>query len=228
MPPPTPPAEQPGSEGGLTGWVAGVIDRLGEAGVALLVALETVVPPIPSELVLAMAGYLAAMGRLNVVLVVLAATAGALAGALFFHWLGARLGRERLRRWLDRIPLVDPADLDRADRWFDRYGGRAVLFGRMIPVVRSLVSLPAGACRMPLRRFTVLTAAGSGAWNCLLVGGGYALGTRWQTVERYAHWFDLALLALFGGLAAAWVVRKLRGRRAAGRPTEPDTRRAPH
>lgn len=198
--------------GGLTGWVAGVIDRLGETGVGLLVALESVVPPIPSEMVLAMAGYLAGEGRVNAVLVVVAATAGSVVSALLLYALGRAAGEDRLRRWLDRLPLVDAEQLDRADRWFARYGQPAVLFGRMVPVVRSLVSIPAGASRMPPVRFAALTAAGSGAWNALFVGVGYALGSQWQQVERYGRWFDAAILAVFAAMIGLWVTRRLRAR----------------
>ncbi|MEV0428402.1 DedA family protein [Micromonospora sp. NPDC050495] len=199
---------------GLTGWVADVIGSLGAVGVALLVALESIIPPIPSEVVLAMAGYLAAEGRFPVVLIVLAATAGSLLGALVLYWLGAALGEERLKRWLDHIPLVDREDLEKADRWFERHGRWAVLIGRLVPVVRSLVSVPAGANRLPIGEFVLLTTIGSGVWNALIVGLGYALGSRWQEVDRYSHWFNYAILAAFVLMTVSWVVRKLRRRRA--------------
>lgn len=199
---------------GLTGWVADVIGSLGAVGVALLVAMESIIPPIPSEVVLAMAGYLAAEGRFPVVLIVLAATAGSLIGALVLYWLGAALGEERLKRWLDRIPLVDREDLEKADRWFERHGRWAVLVGRLVPVVRSLVSVPAGAERMPLGEFVLLTTIGSGVWNALIVGLGYALGSRWQEVDRYSHWFNYAILAAFVLMTVSWVVKKVRRRRA--------------
>lgn len=202
----------PTNLGGLTGWIAGVIDAMGLPGVGLLVALENLIPPVPSELVLAMAGYLAGEGRMNVVLVVLSATAGSVLGALLLYWLGAALGEDRLRRWLDRIPLVDSDDLDRADRWFERYGSWAVLFGRMIPVVRSLVSIPAGADHMPAGRFLALTTLGSGIWNTIFVGLGYTLGSRWQSIDRYASYFDYGLLAIFVAMIGLWAGRKLRRR----------------
>lgn len=198
---------------GLTGWVASVIDSLGAVGVTLLVALESIIPPIPSEIVLAMAGYLAAEGRFSVVLIVLAATAGSLLGALVLYRLGAALGEERLKRWLDHIPLVDREDLEKADRWFERHGRWAVLFGRVVPVVRSLVSVPAGANRMPLGEFVLLTAIGSGVWNALVVGLGFALGSRWQEVDRYSHWFNYAIFAIFAVMATSWAVKKVRRRR---------------
>jgi membrane protein DedA with SNARE-associated domain len=200
--------------GGLTGWIAGVIDSLGEFGVGLLVALENLVPPVPSELVLTMARYLAGDGRMNVVLVVVAATIGSVVGALILYWLGRVVGEERLRRWLDRIPLVDADDLDQADRWFERHAWSAVLFGRMVPVVRSLVSIPAGANHMPVGRFLTFTAIGSGVWNSLFVGAGFALGTQWEQVDRYARWFDYAILAFFVVAITWWVVKKVRKRRS--------------
>ena len=125
-------------------------------------ALESIVPPIPSEIVLAIAGFLAHEGKFNVFLVVLAATVGSLVGALVLYWLGAALGEERLKRWLDHIPLVDSDDLEKADRWFERHGRWAVLIGRVVPVVRSLVSVPAGANRMPLGEFILLTTSAAG------------------------------------------------------------------
>ncbi|MFF5175531.1 DedA family protein [Micromonospora sp. NPDC000089] len=199
---------------GLTGWVASVIDSLGAVGVALLVALESIVPPIPSEIVLALAGYLSAEGRFNVVVIVLAATVGSLVGALVLYWLGAALGEERLKRWLDHIPLVDRDDLEQADRWFERHGRWAVLIGRVVPVVRSLVSVPAGANRMPLGEFVLLTTLGSGVWNTLIVGLGYVLGSRWQQVEQYSNWFNYAIFAVFAFMIGSWVLKKVRKRRA--------------
>jgi membrane protein DedA with SNARE-associated domain len=202
-----------GNLGGLTGWVASVIDSLGEIGVGLLVALENLIPPIPSEIVLSMAGYLASAGRVNLVLVWITATLGALGGAVALYWLGRGLGEERLKHWLDRIPLVDADDLNRADRWFEKHERAAVLFGRCAPVVRSLVSIPAGANRMPIGQFVLCTTIGSGVWNALFIGAGYALGSRWGDVEQYAQWFDYAIMAFFAVAIGSWVVKKVRKRR---------------
>jgi membrane protein DedA with SNARE-associated domain len=202
---------------GMSGWVASVIEALGELGVGLLVALENIVPPIPSEIVLSLAGYLASAGRVGLALVFLAATAGSVIGALALYWLGYALGEERLRRWLDRIPLVDAEDLDTADRWFAKHEKSAVLLGRCAPVVRSLVSIPAGANHMRLGLFTLFTAIGSGVWNALFIGGGYALGSRWQRLEEYSHYFDYAIWAFFAIVVGTWIVKKMRKRAAAGR-----------
>ncbi len=201
--------------GGLTGWVAGVIDSLGTAGVGLLVALENLVPPIPSEIVLTLGGFLANQGRMSLPLVIIAATAGSVVGALILYWLGRSLGEDRLKRWLDHIPLVDTDDLEKADKWFERHSNAAVLFGRCVPVVRSLVSIPAGANEMPIGRFVAFTTLGSGVWNTLFVGAGYALGSNWQRVEQYAQWFDYVIYALVAVSVALWVRKKIRKRNRA-------------
>ncbi len=198
---------------GLSGWVASVMESLGEVGVGALTALETVFPPIPSEVVLPLAGFLTRQGGLSLPLVLVAATAGSLVGALLLYGLGAWLGHERATTVLARLPLVDREDVDRASAWFDRHGRAAVFFGRLVPGVRSLVSLPAGATRMPLATFTLFTVAGSLLWNGLLVGAGALLGDRWEQVDQYAGWIDRVFVAALV-LVVGWaVVRRLRARR---------------
>jgi membrane protein DedA with SNARE-associated domain len=137
-------------------------------------------------------------------------------GALALYRLGYALGEDRLRRWLDRIHTVDGADLDKADRWFERHEKSTVLFGRCVPVVRSLVSIPAGANHMRLGRFTGLTALGSLVWNSLFIGAGYGLGSRWEQVEAYSHWLDYAVGALLAGAVLGWIVKKRRRAAAPG------------
>ena len=183
---------------------------LGEIGVGVLTLVENVFPPIPSEVILPLAGYLANRGRLDVVGVLIAATAGSLLGALLLYTLGALLGRDRSKRLLARLPLVDVEDIDRAAGWFDRHGSAAVFFGRLIPGVRSLISLPAGAARMSVLHFTALTLAGSALWNGLLVGAGYALGTQWRVVDRYAGVLDWIVIAVLAAVIGLGVVRRLR------------------
>jgi membrane protein DedA with SNARE-associated domain len=205
-------AESGAQLGGLVGWVLSVVETLGAVGVGLLVALESVFPPIPSEVVLPLAGFLAGQGKLGFAAVLLWATAGSLAGALVLYWLGAALGADRLCRLADKIPLMDGRDVERAESWFARHGVWAVLLGRMVPGVRSLVSIPAGVARMPLWLFTVLTVVGSAVWNALFVGLGYLLGARWTEVGKYS---DVINYVVIGGLAV--VVVGLFARRAARR-----------
>lgn len=200
---------------GLTGLAADVIDAIGEVGVGALTFVESVFPPIPSEPILALGGYLAQRGSMNVVLVVVAATVGAVLGALVLYGLGAWFGEERARRWLTKLPLVVESDFDNAAGWFRRHGHPVVFFGRFIPIVRSLVSLPAGAQRMPLVPFVLLTATGSALWNSLLVGAGYALGTQYEKVEHYMGYLDYLIYAVVAAVLVWFVVRGVRRRRAA-------------
>lgn len=209
--------------GGLTGWVMDIVDRLGEFGVAVLTLLETVFPPIPSEVVLPLAGYLANRGRLDLLAVLIASTAGVLAGALLLYGLGAKLGEERTTALLAKLPLLDLDDLQRASDWFRRHGGTAVFTGRLVPGVRSFISLPAGTSRMSLPKFVLLTTVGSALWNSLLIGAGYALGTQYRLVEQYSSVLDVAAIVavvLAIGLLIRRRVRK-RSRARESRPQRP-------
>jgi membrane protein DedA with SNARE-associated domain len=208
--------------GGLVGWVLDVIEALGAVGVGLLVALESVFPPVPSEVVLPLAGFLAGQGRMSFAAVVAAATAGSLVGALVLYWLGAALGTARLERLAGRVPLMDRRDVRRADAWMARHGSSAVLLGRMVPGVRSLVSIPAGVRRMPLWRFSLLTTVGSAVWNVLFVGLGFLLGEEWTQVGEYS---DLLNYLVIGALALALALvaaRRLRRSRAGLDPLSGD------
>lgn len=195
---------------GLSGWVADVMVALGAAGVGLLTALETIFPPIPSEVVLPLAGYLAERGRMGLLAVVVSATVGGLVGAVALYEVSRRLGQERAAGLVARIPLVDREDVDRAIGWFARHGGASVFFGRLIPGVRSLISLPAGAARMPLGRFIAFTTAGTLVWNVLLIGAGYLLGSQWQQAEQYSSYLNYALYAAMIGVVGWLVVRRAR------------------
>lgn len=200
--------------GGLGGVALDVMDALGEVGLGLLVAIENLFPPIPSEVVLPLAGFLAAQGRLSLPLAVLAATVGSLVGALALYALGRAWGPGRSRRVVAKLPLVDVADLERAEARFERHATAAVLLGRCIPVVRSLVSLPAGAQRMPVLRFAALTTLGSAVWNSVFIGAGYALGAQWERVGGYAELLTWVVVALLMLLLARWVLARIRRRRA--------------
>ena len=199
---------------GLAGLITDIIAALGPIGVGVLVALETVFPPIPSELILPLSGYLASRGRMSLAAVVIGATLGSLAGALALYWAGAALGQKRLRRLAEPTPLVEVDDLERAEGWFDRHGGLAVLIGRVVPVVRSLVSVPAGVERMPLWRFILYTIIGSGVYNLVLIGLGYVLGSRWKTVEQYSNYLNYAIYAAILVAVGLFALKRVRRRRA--------------
>lgn len=191
-----------------------VVDRLGAAGIGLLIFLENVVPPIPSEVILPLGGFRAQAGAMNPIAVWFAATIGALAGALLLYAVGAWLGYERVHRLAGRrwFLLSSQKDLDKGRDLFDRHGGPIVLVGRCIPLVRSLVSIPAGIAGMPLLRFTLLSALGSAVWNAIFVGLGWYMGERWELVERYMAPLSTAVVVI-AVFALGWlVVRRLRSR----------------
>lgn len=200
---------------GLTGWLADLIAAAGEVGVGLLTFLETVVPPIPSEVVLPLAGFLAQTGQLSLTWVIVASTVGSVLGALVFYALGAVLGLERSIRLLSKIPLLDAGDLHHASDWFAAHGRASVFFGRLVPGVRSLISLPAGAQRMPLLAFALLTALGSGVWNTVLVGAGYAFATQWDVVGSWASTVSNVVLGIVVVVFLGVLVRRALERRHA-------------
>nr|WP_294693371.1 DedA family protein [uncultured Friedmanniella sp.] len=198
---------------GILGWAERVIAALGEWGVGLLVMLETVFPPLPSEVILPLAGFLTSQDTISFPLVVLTSTAGAWLGALLLYGVGAKLGLERSIRGLSKLPLVDRDDFERAAAWFHRHGRSSIFFGRLVPGIRSLISLPAGASGMPLAVFSLFTLAGSALWNTVLLGAGAALGSRYATVERYSNVLNYLVWAVVVLLVGWLVVRRVRRRR---------------
>ncbi|MFC4139676.1 DedA family protein [Microbacterium bovistercoris] len=202
--------------GTIAEWAMSLMERLGSVGAGIAVALENLFPPIPSEIILPLAGFTARRGSLVLWEVLLWTTIGSVIGALLLYGLGAWLGPQRLRRIVDRMPLMKVTDVDRAEAWFARHGGKAVFLGRMVPIVRSLISIPAGIERMPLPRFLLLTAGGSAIWNSIFVLAGYFLGANWHLVEQYADLWQYVVIAAVGVAAAAFVVMRLR-ERAQGR-----------
>jgi membrane protein DedA with SNARE-associated domain len=198
----------------VAAWVFSIVDRLGGIGVGLLIFLENLVPPIPSEAILPLAGFRARTGALNVWVAWPAATLGSVLGALALYGLGAWLGYDRLHRLAGRrwFVLTSQKDLDRGERIFASHGGKMVLFGRCVPLIRSVVSIPAGISRMPLPRFLALTAIGSGVWNALFIGLGWILGEHWDRVQGWLGPVSYVLLGL-AVVGLLWLaVRKARER----------------
>ncbi|WP_371404257.1 DedA family protein [Kribbella sp. NBC_00662] len=198
--------------GGVAGWAIELMERMGAAGAGLAVALENLFPPLPSEVILPLAGFAAARGDLGLVSAILFTTLGSVVGALALYGVGGTLGRDRTRAIAGKLPLVKVADIDKAEEWFLRHGPKAVLIGRLVPVVRSLISVPAGVERMRVALFLPLTAVGSLVWNSLLILAGYQLGERWHLVESSVGVFQKVVIA--GAVAAVvwFVVVKLHGR----------------
>jgi len=215
--------------GDLANWVQDVINQFGYLGVALLVVIENVFPPIPSEIVLPFAGFVAQQGAsavnatadaaqsdTTVVGMMIAATVGSVVGALILYFVSAAIGPERLRGIVERFGKwfgVKSSDLVRAEEWFDRRSSAAVLVGRCVPLIRSIVSIPAGFRRMKLTSFVVLTAIGSAVWNIALIGAGAVLGDQWERVGEYVGVFQWLVIAAVLLLLVRFVVSRLKNRR---------------
>ncbi|MFI6157657.1 DedA family protein [Kitasatospora sp. NPDC051170] len=201
--------------GGIAGWAADVMGGLGAPGAGLTNLVDTVLPFIPSEVILPIAGFAAGQGRLSLPAVILWTTIGSIVGSWIVYAAGALLGRDRTRALAARIPFVSPHELDRAEAWFERHGRTAVLIARMVPVVRSLISVPAGIQRMPLTAFTLMTAVGSLVWNTAFVLLGYWLGDNWQLVEEYGGWVSKGVVAVALLVVARWFLVRMRRRPSA-------------
>jgi membrane protein DedA with SNARE-associated domain len=202
--------------GDALSWVVGLVETLGYPGLAIVVALESVFPPIPSEVVLPLAGYLVSQGRMTLWGAILASTVGSVAGALVLYWLGAAWGEERVRRLVKkhgRWLTIDEKDLDRAQEWFEHHGRAAVFIARLVPFTRSIISIPAGVAKMPVAPFLLYTTLGSGLWNAVLIGAGWLLGSNWTLVEQYQSLLGTSVLGAIV-LAVAWFIgRRLHSRK---------------
>jgi len=179
------------------------------------VVLENVFPPIPSEIVLPFAGFVAQQGSYSVVLMILAATVGSVIGALIMYWIAAVIGDERLHaftRKFGKWVQIREADLTRAEEWFDRHAMSAVLVGRCVPLIRSVVSIPAGFRRMKLVPYIAYTFLGSLVWNIALVGAGAVLGENWESVGSYVGVFQWVVIALVVAVVARFVLGVYRRR----------------
>ncbi|MBN7786449.1 DedA family protein [Ponticoccus gilvus] len=188
-------------------WITGIIDAIGAFGVGLLMFIENVFPPIPSELIMPLAGFNAATGAQNLWLVILFGSLGSIAGALLWYWIGAKIGTERLRRLADRHGrwlTITPDELDRANGWFQRHGGAAVFLGRLIPTVRTFISVPAGVAKMPMGRFLAYTTLGTLLWTALLAFAGYALQSQYDLV---AQWLNPVSTAVVTGIVTLYLYR---------------------
>ena len=197
-------------------WAADFIDAIGLLGVAALVALENIFPPIPSELVLLLTGFNVSETRFGFVGAIVFATIGSVVGAYFLYGVGRLLNEERLEAFLagvGRFVGLKKSDVHKGFQWFERHGTLVVLFGRLVPVVRSVVSIPAGADKMPLGRFTALTAFGSLVWNTIWISIGWGLGDQWKKAGRWGDYIQYGAIAL---IAFGLVVLIARARRRSG------------
>jgi membrane protein DedA with SNARE-associated domain len=202
------------TESGIVGWAISIMETLGAPGAGLAVALENLFPPIPSELILPLAGFTASRGDMSLIGAIVWTTLGSIAGALALYAVGALLGRDRTRAIAARLPLVKLSDIDRTEAWFARHGVKAVFFGRMVPLFRSFISLPAGIERMPMTSFLAFTALGSLIWNVIFVLAGYQLGENWRVVQDYVGVYQKLVVAAVVVAVAAFVALRLRRSRS--------------
>ena len=194
--------------------VIDAIRRLGAFGVGLLMFAENLVPPVPSEVIMPLAGFLASRGDLSFVAVVVAGTIGSVMGACFWFAGGARIDQARLRSWIEAhgaFLAMTTRDLDRAEEWFRRRGGLSVLVGRLVPVVRTLISVPAGVARMSPLRFGLYTVLGTGIWTSALAAGGWLLGRRFGMIEEY---LGIVTWVVLGAVLVLYLVRVVRLKRS--------------
>lgn len=196
----------------MSDWIVSVIRAAGYPGIALLMLLENVVPPVPSELIMPLAGYLVSRDQFSLWGVVIAGTLGSVAGAVPLYYGARKLGQRRVERFASehgRWLTVCPEDIQRATDWFRRHRAFAVAFGRLIPGVRSLVAIPAGVARLHVASFLLLTALGAAVWNIALAGGGYLLATRFRLIEEYLGPITNVVVGL---MVVVYVIRVIRFR----------------
>lgn len=205
-------------------WIVNLMEVLGAPGVGIAILLENLFPPIPSEVVLPLAGFTVAQGSLNMLSVFLWSVAGSVVGAYILYGIGAWLGLARLRAIADWMWLVKASDVDSAMNFFNKYGKPSIFFGRLIPGVRSLISIPAGLDRMNLITFGLWTTLGSGIWNAILIYLGFILGDNWEQATEYADTYSNVIYAILAliilGFLIFFIQRavKERGQAQAGTP----------
>ncbi|MGA4849029.1 DedA family protein [Streptomyces sp. G5(2025)] len=198
--------------GGIAGWAADLVDTLGGPGAGLAIALENLFPPLPSEVILPLTGFAAGQGVISLFSALFWTTLGSVVGAAALYGIGVLFGRERMHALWAKLPLVKASDLERTEVWFAKHGTKAVLLGRMVPIFRSLISVPAGVERMPLPIFLALTTLGSLVWNSVLVLAGYWLGDQWHAVETYVGVLSKVVLVLALAAVAVYVTVRVRSR----------------
>lgn len=197
----------------LKDWIVASVGQGGYAAIFLLMALESACIPIPSEVTMPVGGLLAAEGKLSFFWVGMVGALANLAGSWAAYAAGGGGGRPFLLRY-GRYFLVRPHDIERADRFFEKYGDSAVFFSRLLPVIRTFISLPAGVARMPLGRFSILTLLGSLPWSFALAGAGLLLGENWERILPYFEPVTYGVAAVLAGVLAVWLVRRVGERRA--------------
>ena len=197
-------------------WITSTMTSMGYVGIALLMFAENLFPPIPSELIMPLAGFIVAQGKMNFVLAVVAGLLGTMLGALPWYYAGKLLGEERLKSLADKYGkwiTVSSRDIDKADNWFDRHGSKAVFLGRLVPGIRTIISLPAGLSEMHLVPFLIYSTIGSALWIFGLTYAGYLLGDNYEVVDDYLGPVSKIVLAILVIGFAIWVGRRMMRRK---------------
>ncbi|WP_215146011.1 DedA family protein [Exiguobacterium qingdaonense] len=183
----------------MNDWMISIIEQYGYIGIAFMIFIENVFPPIPSEVVLLFGGFFAVKTNLSITLVIVASTAGAILGAILLYGVGLLFDVEQIEKWTKKYGKwlrLDMKDVRKADAWFERYGVWMVFFGRLMPVVRSLISIPAGMSNMPFLKFLLLSTAGTAIWNTILVLVGMAVGENWQDILSYLDAYSYGIYGM--------------------------------
>ena len=197
--------------GTLADFAIKLVSDLGYPGIVLAMAVENIFPPIPSEAVMPLAGYLTTTGRFNLWLTILAGVLGSLIGAIVLYYLGVWAGNLAFRKFLDRYGrffMTTSKDLEGAEKWFEKHGEKSVLFCRMIPIVRSIISIPAGFIRMPLKKFMIFTTIGTTAWTTFLTVVGVVLGENWEKIGPMMKKFEFVVIGTAAVLVGYYLFKK--------------------
>jgi len=193
-------------------WVENIISTMGYPGLYLVMFLENIFPPIPSEVVLPLAGSLTLSGRFSIGLITVVGMLGSLTGAFAFYGIGKWLGEANVRKFIEkygRYAFLSTADLDRSLDWFNRYDDRVIFFSRMVPIVRSLISIPAGIATMHFWKFSIYTILGTALWSFLLSLGGRLLGEQWHLITDFVNTYQNIVLVIIGLLLAYFIFSRL-------------------
>jgi membrane protein DedA with SNARE-associated domain len=196
-------------------WINNLMSGLGYWGIALLMFLENLFPPIPSELIMPLAGFTVAQGKMNFFLAVLAGTVGTMLGTFAWYYLGRLVNYERLEKWTNLYGKwigISAKDIDRVNNWFNKHGRKAVFFGRMVPGIRTLISLPAGINQMPITIFTIYSTIGTLIWTLALTGAGVLLGDNYTAIEHYLAPVSKLVIFSLIGLFGYSVFKKMRSK----------------
>lgn len=186
-------------------WVKNIIESIGYPGIVFLMILENIFPPIPSELIMPFAGFVTEQGDLNFIGVIVAGTIGSVLGTIPFYYLGLKIGEDKIKSWAQKYGrwiMMSSKDIDRATRWFERHDASAVFFCRLIPGIRTLISIPAGVARMNFLSFISLSVAGTTIWIGLLAYLGQVLGRNYDVVQDY---LDPIGYAVFGFIVLSYI-----------------------